>query len=229
MFQPARVGTAFILALVRTLISYSEQPSEKVADALVVLIDGCIQGSKPWTSRDFPTDQRWTPKNIEALADSPIGIACVTRSNQDSPDLLMRAGAIVRNGAAPAPSNPGPAANLAAAVLNNPVPPPDEALHVLLIDLEDSELTSPLRFYPRFHANKNEVRLLLDAINKKLPASDQRTPTQLTDAFDHHWGAFETAVGEASKRGSSFSLGPAGLVIAAVISLLLIAMCSGTR
>src|SRR5687767_13125889 len=76
-------------------ISWSGEPSRKVAEALHGWLPMVIQAATPWMSNsDIEKGQRWGNEIAARLSQIDIGIVCLTPDNLNSPWLLFEAGAI---------------------------------------------------------------------------------------------------------------------------------------
>jgi hypothetical protein len=84
--------------LVRVFISWSGEQSRQMAVALADWLPSVIQATEPWLSfQDIEKGARWAPEIRAKLAESRVGIFCLTRHNLSAPWLLFEAGAISNN------------------------------------------------------------------------------------------------------------------------------------
>jgi hypothetical protein len=82
---------------VKIFISWSKEPSKTVAEALRDWLPDVLQSLEPWmSSADIGAGARWSGDIAKALAESKIGIICVTSQNQAEPWLNFEAGTLAK-------------------------------------------------------------------------------------------------------------------------------------
>ncbi len=70
----------------KIFISWSGEPSLRLAVALRDWLPSIIQSVEPWmSSEDIEKGARWSHELAKCLEESKVGIICVTEDNRDSP------------------------------------------------------------------------------------------------------------------------------------------------
>lgn len=152
----------------KVFISWSGERSHALAEAFSNWLPSVIQPVVPWISSEMQKGSRWSAELEAGLAESQVGLICLTRNNLDSPWLLFEAGAISK------------------AVEKAYVCP-------YLLDIEPEELPSPLRQFQATKAEKRETRRLVHSINRALgeQALSERT---IDTTFDQMWPVLEESI-----------------------------------
>jgi hypothetical protein len=82
----------------KVFLSWSGERSRRVAEALRDWLPDIIQSIKPWMSAtDIEAGSRWSRELWDQLAETQVGILCLTTSNQQSPWMLFEAGALAKS------------------------------------------------------------------------------------------------------------------------------------
>lgn len=147
-------------------LSWSGDQSKALASALRDWIPLVIQSVKPWFSpEDIDKGARWMSDLSSQLEQQSVAVICVTRQNTNAPWLLFEAGALSK------------------ALESSWVCP-------VLLGMEPSEIQGPLAQFQATRTNKEDIRRLLDTINKRTqsPLLDQR----LDIIFEAFWPQFES-------------------------------------
>lgn len=81
----------------KVFISWSEERSRRVAELLRTWLKCVIQNSEPWAStEDIDAGSWWFTEIGNQLADTSIGIICLTEKNKNNPWILFEAGALTK-------------------------------------------------------------------------------------------------------------------------------------
>lgn len=168
----------------RVFLSWSGEPSRRVALALRDWLPSVIQSLEPWlSSEDVSAGARWVTEISDALESSKVGIVCLTPDNIHSTWLNFEAGALSRN--------------------------VDTSLVCLYaVGIAPSELVGPLAQFQCTRADRDDTLRLLLALNQ---ASEHRLRGErLSQTFDHWWPHLErvladitTAESQAGERAPS--------------------------
>jgi hypothetical protein len=146
-------------------ISWSGERSRKVATALKEWLPIVIQSVVPWFSpEDIDKGARWMAELAKQLDKLNMGIICVTPENREAPWLLFEAGALSK-------------------ALDTSLVCP------LLLGVEPADLQGPLAQFQATRATREDVRKLLDTINKNSESS--LAEPQIEQLFSFLWPGFE--------------------------------------
>ncbi|MCC5612565.1 toll/interleukin-1 receptor domain-containing protein [Nostoc sp. CHAB 5834] len=150
----------------KVFISWSGERSNQVAELFKVWLKCVIQNSNPWvSSEDIENGSWWFNEIGNQLADTSIGIICLTKENKDKPWILFEAGALTKG------------------LSTSRVSP-------FLIDLAPTDLTSPLSQLNATTPNKKGVQSLVRTINASL--KEGALPLDVLDkVFETYWPQFE--------------------------------------
>lgn len=151
----------------KVFISWSGIQSKQCAEILRDWIKCSLQASEPWiSSKDIEKGTLWFNEISDQLADTSVGIVCLTKRNKDKPWILFEAGALAK----------GLSAN---------------RVCTLLVDLKPSDLDSPLSQFNHTIPDKENMKALLTTINSELGegALEDRI---LDQVFETYWPKFET-------------------------------------
>jgi TIR domain len=154
----------------KVFISWSGELSRQVAELLNVWLGRVLQGVEPWIStEDIDKGSIWFTEISAQLAETDVGILCLTRANIASPWILFEAGALSKG------------------VTQRRVCP-------ILIDLEPGELKPPLSQFNVARAVKDDMLRLVGMIRaegeKKKSIALREADLRIT--FDTWWRQFET-------------------------------------
>jgi len=81
----------------KVFISWSGDRSKKVAELLDDWIQCVIQAVNPWmSSKDIDRGALWFTEITDQLANTSIGIVCLTKENRNKPWILFESGALAK-------------------------------------------------------------------------------------------------------------------------------------
>lgn len=150
----------------KVFISWSGEKSKRVAELVDEWLQCTIQSSQPWlSSRSIDRGALWFSEITAELADTTIGIICLTKDNKDKPWILFEAGALAKG-------------------LNA------SRVCTFLIDLEATDLENPLAQFNHTTYTKTGLHQLLNTINS-LSETPLR-PQILDKVFEKYWPEFES-------------------------------------
>jgi hypothetical protein len=125
----------------KVFISWSGELSKQVAQLLGAWIEDVLQGTKRWISTDdIDKGAIWFGEITTELANTGVGIICLTRENLQAPWILFEAGALSKG------------------LTKSRVCP-------FLVDLGVSEISPPLSQLNATMPNKEDVTKLIKTIN----------------------------------------------------------------
>lgn len=153
----------------RVFLSWSGDPSRQLAETLREWIPNVIQAAQPYYSPgDIAQGARWSSELAEILADTQMGILCLTADNITSPWITFEAGALSKG-----------------LSVSRAVP--------LLFGFEATELTGPLVQFQAARFGEHDIRQVLDLINSQL-GHERLSPIVLERGFEKWWPDLETRV-----------------------------------
>jgi hypothetical protein len=157
--------------MLRVFISWSGEPSRTIARNLASWMRAVVQHVRPWVSdEDIKSGERWNDALSQELEKSDYGILCVTRANQAAPWLMFEAGALAKR------------LDVARVV-------------PLCIDLEPSDITSPLQAFQARRLEKESMRRLVYELWEIGDPSRRREDVETL--FDPMWPGFEAKIQDA--------------------------------
>lgn len=144
-------------------ISWSKERSKFIASALSQWLPDVIQRNvRPWMSAsDIAPGERWNQKVAEQLAQSKVGIICLTPENLTAPWILFEAGAISKTYK-------------------------DSFVYPYIHDLGEMELPGPLGQFQTTTADREGTRTLVRSVNSALGA-DGLAAEALERSFSRWW------------------------------------------
>jgi hypothetical protein len=150
----------------KVLISWSGGLSKQIGVVLKDWIENVLQGTEAWISTDdIDKGSIWFGDISDELADTSVGILCLTRENIEAPWVLFEAGALFKG------------------LSKNRVCP-------LLVNLNHADLKPPLSQFNATLPSKDDMLKLtrvINAENGKQRLADER----LEKAFERWWDDFE--------------------------------------
>ncbi len=150
----------------KVFISWSGERSQLVADLLDEWIQCVIQAVDPWmSSKDIDRGSLWFSEIADQLANTSVGIICLTKENKNKPWILFESGALAK----------GLSSN---------------RVCTFLIDLEPTELENPLAQFNHTKPDRNGVWQLVKTINATLKEEALKEPI-LNKVFATYWPQFE--------------------------------------
>lgn len=150
----------------KVFISWSGERSKAVAEILCEWIQWVLQASNPWmSSNGIERGAIWFNSIMNELADTNVGIFCLTRENKDKPWILFEAGALTK----------GHDTN---------------KVCTFLIDLQPTDLESPLSHFNHTLPTETDLWKLVLTLNSHLGSAALKEPT-IRAVFDTYWPKFE--------------------------------------
>lgn len=150
----------------KIFISWSGELSKSLAEAIREWIPMVLQSVKPYfTPDDIEKGSRWAKEISGELAESQMGVICLTQDNQHSPWILFEAGALSKN------------------LEESKVCP-------ILFNFETTELKGPLASFQATKFNKEDIKKLLESINNSCNES-KLEEKKLDETFDMWWPKLE--------------------------------------
>lgn len=150
----------------KVFISWSGERSKKVAELLDDWIQCVIQAVDPWmSSKDIDRGALWFTEITDQLANTSIGIVCLTKENRNKPWILFESGALAKG------------------LTSNRV-------CTFLIDLAPTDLENPLAQFNHTFPVRDSVWELVRTINLSLKENALKESV-LSKVFDTYWGQFE--------------------------------------
>jgi hypothetical protein len=165
----------------KVFISWSGERSRLVAELLNDWIQCVIQAVDPWmSSKDIDRGSLWFSEISDALANTSVGIVCLTKENKDRPWILFESGALAK----------GLSSN---------------RVCTFLIDLEPTDLQNPLAQFNHTSATRNGLLDLVRTINLSL--QEQALNSKILDnVFATYWPQFEHGFKQILERTPAVSV-----------------------
>lgn len=150
----------------KVFISWSGDRSKLVAELLDDWIQCVIQAVDPWmSSKDIDRGALWFTEISDQLANTSIGIVCLTKENKNKPWILFESGALAKG------------------LTSNRV-------CTFLIDLEPTDLENPLAQFNHTFPTRDSIWELVRTIN--LTSKEHALKESiLSRVFDTYWPQFE--------------------------------------
>ena len=150
----------------KVFISWSGERSKQVAELLNDWIQCVIQAVTPWmSSKDIDRGAIWFSEINDQLANTCIGIVCLTKQNKNKPWILFESGALAKG------------------ISSNRV-------CTFLIDLQPTDIENPLAQFNHTLPSRESVWDLVRTINVSLKDNALKESI-LEKVFDTYWGQFE--------------------------------------
>ncbi len=150
----------------KVFISWSGDRSKAVAELLDEWLQCVLQAIDPWmSSKDIDRGSLWFSELSDQLADTKLGIVCLTQDNKTKPWILFEAGALAK----------GLSSN---------------RVCTFLVDLQPTDIANPLAQFNHTFPDKQGVFDLLRTINASLGDKSLKERV-LQKVFDTYWPQFE--------------------------------------
>lgn len=150
----------------KVFMSWSGQRSKAVAELLAWWTRCVIQASRPWIStEDVDRGALWFTTITDGLAETAVGIVCLTHENKNKPWILFEAGALAKG-------------------LSN------SRVCTFLVDLEPKDIQDPLAQFNHTLPTEDDMRRLARTLNNNLGAG-KLDDNVLSDAFGAYWPTFK--------------------------------------
>ena len=150
----------------RVFISWSGERSRRVAELLDDWLQCVIQAADPWmSSKDIDRGALWFSEISDQLANTSIGIICLTKENKLKPWILFESGALAKGISS-------------------------SRVCTFLIDLKPTDIGNPLAQFNHTKPDKGGVWELVRTINLSLKDKALKEST-LEKVFDTYWKQFE--------------------------------------
>nr|QNO45908.1 hypothetical protein LAAKCKNM_00030 [Methanosarcinales archaeon ANME-2c ERB4]QNO53484.1 hypothetical protein OBNMHAHF_00009 [Methanosarcinales archaeon ANME-1 ERB6] len=147
----------------KVFLGWSNTKSFETAQAFNEWLPKVIQAVDPFISSGIPKGKRWGKVLIDELEETKVGILCLTRENLDSNWLLYEAGALSKT--------------------------KDAYVCTFLLDLKPTDIEEPLASFQHTIFEKDDIRKLIDTINKAVENSGERSLSEnhLNIIFETFW------------------------------------------
>lgn len=150
----------------KVFISWSGERSKLVAELLDDWIQCVIQAVDPWmSSKDIDRGALWFTEISDQLANTSVGIVCLTKENRNKPWILFESGALAK----------GLSSN---------------RVCTFLIDLLPTDLENPLAQFNHTFPTRDSVWELVRTVNLTLK-DEALKESILSKVFDTYWPQFE--------------------------------------
>ncbi|MGA3243388.1 MAG: toll/interleukin-1 receptor domain-containing protein [Bacteroidota bacterium] len=150
----------------KVFISWSGELSKQVAQLLGSWIEDVLQGTKAWVSTDdIEKGTIWFNEITSQLADTGVGIVCLTRDNFKAPWILFEAGALSKG------------------LTKSRVCP-------FLVDLTHTDITPPLSEFNGTLPTKEDMLKLIKTINS-IRGESALAAQRLDKIIDKWWPEFD--------------------------------------
>lgn len=148
-------------------LSWSGQRSRAVAELLNEWIACVLQAARPWIStHDIGSGTIWFNEIQNRLAETSVGIVCLTQENKSKPWILFEAGALAKGIAA-------------------------SRVCTFLIDLKHADVENPLAQFNHTLPDQQGLRHLTRTLNAAMPAEHRLRDDVLGRVFATYWPQFE--------------------------------------
>jgi hypothetical protein len=155
--------------MTNVFISWSGELSKGLAEELRRWIPSVLQFAKPYfTPNDIEKGAKWGSEISKKLADTHIGIICLTRENHQKPWILFEAGALSKD-------------------LDN------SRLCSILFGMDNADLSGPLMTFQTTAFEKSDFRKLMQSINDA-GGDNKLTRETFEEVFEMWWPRLETNV-----------------------------------
>ncbi len=149
----------------KVFISWSGELSKRIAEELKEWIKCVLQATEPFiSSEDIEKGSMWFTEISDQLAESGVGIICLTSENINAPWILFEAG------------------SLAKGLSKNRV-------CTFLVNLATSDLQPPLSQFNATGPTKKDMFKLAQTINSTFEAKTRLPEDILRKTFDQFWGS----------------------------------------
>ncbi|MDB5935211.1 MAG: hypothetical protein JWQ01_2555 [Massilia sp.] len=150
----------------KIFMSWSGRRSHAAAEVVAWWLKCVIQASRPWiSSEDVDRGALWFNEITNVLADTSVGIVCLTDENKDRPWILFEAGALAKG-------------------LSN------SRVCTFLVDLESKDIKDPLAQFNHTGPTRDDMKKLARTLNSVLGPNALDTNV-LSDVCDTYWPIFE--------------------------------------
>lgn len=165
----------------KVFISWSGDRSKKVAELLDDWIQCVIQAVNPWmSSKDIDRGALWFTEITDQLANTNIGIVCLTKENKNKPWILFESGALAK----------GLSSN---------------RVCTFLVDLSVTDLENPLSQFNHTFPTRDSVWELVRTINLTLKENSLKESI-LSKVFETYWPQFEKDFKDIIDRTPEFEI-----------------------
>lgn len=164
--------------MTNVFISWSGELSKGLAEELHRWIPSVLQFAKPYfTPNDIEKGAKWGSEISKKLADTHIGIICLTRENYQKPWILFEAGALSKD-------------------LDN------SRLCSILFGMDNADLSGPLTTFQTTAFEKNDFRKLMQSINDA-GGENKLSRETFEEVFEMWWPRLETRVASLMAKDGS--------------------------
>ena len=156
----------------KVFISQSRDRSRAVAFELQKFVRKLVPATDPWVSNTgIEKGSRWSPELAENLESAGAGVICLDADNLDDRWILFEAGALSRK--------------------------PKDKVWTFLLGVEHSDVEQPLSQFQHTKADKDDVLLMIESINRTASAgAAPRNEGDLRELFELLWPKFDARLTE---------------------------------
>lgn len=153
----------------KVFLSWSGQRSRAVAELLNGWISCVLQAARPWIStHDIGSGTIWFSEIQTQLAETSVGIVCLTQENKTKPWILFEAGALAKG--------------ISAA-----------RVCTFLVDLNHADVENPLAQFNHTMPTHQGLKHLSRTLNTAMPIEHRLRDDVLDRVFETYWPQFEEA------------------------------------
>ncbi|MDR5857259.1 toll/interleukin-1 receptor domain-containing protein [Caballeronia sp. LZ062] len=151
----------------KVFLSWSGQRSREVAELLNDWISCVLQAARPWIStHDIASGTIWFSEIQAQLAETSVGIVCLTQENKTKPWILFEAGALAKGISA-------------------------SRVCTFLVDLKHADVENPLAQFNHTLPDQQGLRHLARTLNAAMPVEHRLRDDVLDRVFVTYWPQFE--------------------------------------
>jgi hypothetical protein len=160
----------------KIFISHSLPRSRELAERMEWFLRMVLPATEPWMSTGIDKGADWGHEIGQSLQEAAAGVVCLTPENLDERWILFESGALAKQFGT--------------------------KVCTLLLDVKKEEVKPPLSKFQHTSAEREEVRKLIDSINKVAGGKEKgRRDADVNDAFDSFWPKLDATIEKLRAQG----------------------------